>query len=102
MSMPYGTAPAGRPPTEPPPSNLVWGILVLLFCGLPGLIAGIVSIINATQVGGKWASGDYAGAQEASRKARTWALWGAIIGVVLTVLVVVAAVVTGTFAVDQA
>lgn len=98
MSTPYQPTPYGSPAEGPPPSNLVWGILVLLLCGLVGLIAGIVSIVNATQVGSRWASGDHAGAQEASRKARQWAMWGAIISVILFVLGLLVLVATGTLA----
>jgi hypothetical protein len=62
---------------SPPPNNLVWAILVTLFCCLP---FGIVSIVYAAQVNGKWQAGDAAGAQESSRKARQWAIYGAIAG----------------------
>jgi hypothetical protein len=53
----------------------VWAILSTLFCCLP---LGVVSIVYASQVDGKRAAGDVAGAQEASRKAGLWALWSAI------------------------
>lgn len=78
MSMPYQPAPAGPPAGEPPPSHLVWGILVTLFCGL----LGIVSIVYAAQVNGRWAAGDLAGARDASSKARLWAIITAVIGLV--------------------
>lgn len=91
MSMSYQPAPAGPPAGEPPPSNLVWGILVLVLCGggIVGLVAGIVSIVNATQVSSKWAAGDLTGAQESSSRAKKWALWGAVISAVLIVISVV-------------
>jgi hypothetical protein len=47
----------------------VFAILATVFCCLP---TGIVSIIYAAQVNGKLQAGDYAGAQEASRNAKTW------------------------------
>jgi len=69
----YGGMPAG-----PPPQNyLVWAILSTIFCCLP---LGIASIVFAAQVSSKWQVGDYAGAQESSRKAKQFALWGTIIG----------------------
>ena len=68
------------------PNNLVWAILTTLFCCLP---AGIVSIVYAAQVNGKLAAGDVAGAQEASDKAKKWAMWSAIAGVSLVVLSII-------------
>ena len=68
------------------PNHLVWAILSTLFCCLP---LGIVSIVFAAQVNGKLAAGDVAGAQEASDKAKTWAMWSAIAGVSLVVLYII-------------
>jgi predicted secreted protein len=76
----------------PPPNHLVWAILSTLFCCLP---LGIASIVFAAQVNGKWASGDYTGAVESSKKARTFALWGTIIGAVVAVLWLLVVVVGG-------
>ncbi len=80
----YPPPPAGYPAQpmpmgQPPSNNLVWGILVTIFCCLP---LGIVSIVQAAQVNSKWAMGDYAGAQKAAEDAKKWAMWGAIAGVV--------------------
>lgn len=93
---PGGGYPAPPPPgygppggATPPPNHLVWAILSTLFCCLP---LGIASIVFAAQVNSKWQAGDVAGAQHASDRARTFALWGTIIGAVLLVLYVVAAV----------
>jgi hypothetical protein len=61
----------------------VWGILSTIFCCLP---LGIASIVFAAQVDGKWASGDYAGAREASEKAKRFAMIAAGVGVGLGVL----------------
>ncbi|MET9465891.1 CD225/dispanin family protein [Streptomyces sp. NPDC006544] len=46
-------------------------ILVTLFCFLP---TGIAAIVFASQVQGKWTAGDFAGAAEASRKARLFVI----------------------------
>lgn len=86
MSSPYESAPVGPSGSQPPPSNLVWAILTTIFCCLP---FGIVSIVFAAQVNGKWASGDYAGAQESSSKARRWAIIAAVVGLVVQVLYLV-------------
>ncbi|KAF1687201.1 hypothetical protein B1992_04240 [Pseudoxanthomonas broegbernensis] len=65
------------------PNNLVWAILTTLFCCLP---LGIVSIVHASQVDGKRAAGDIAGARQSARKAGQWALWSALAGPLLIVL----------------
>jgi hypothetical protein len=84
----YGPPPTG--PTyggggggTPPPNHLAWAIISTIFCCLP---LGIVSIVFAAQVNSKWSSGDHAGAQESSRKARSFALWSTVIGAVGAVL----------------
>jgi predicted secreted protein len=77
---------------SPPPNNLVWAILSTLFCCLP---LGVVSIIFAAQVNGKWQAGDVAGAQEASRKARQFAMWSTIAGLVVAFLYIILIVVAG-------
>lgn len=80
MSTPYESAPTGPPASEPPSSNLVFGILTTIFCCL---VPGIVSIVFAAQVNSKWAVGDQAGAQEASRKARLWAIIALVLGILV-------------------
>ncbi|WP_282297283.1 MULTISPECIES: CD225/dispanin family protein [unclassified Stenotrophomonas] len=74
------------------PNNLVWAILATLFCCLPG---GIVSIIYAAQVNGKLAAGDIAGAQDSSEKAKKWAIYSAIAGVIVIILYTVLVVLMG-------
>ena len=56
-------------PAQHVPNYLVHAIVVTVLCCLP---FGIVAIVYAAQVNGKLAAGDYDGALEASRKARTW------------------------------
>ncbi len=98
----YGGQPPGGyyggPPGAPPPNHLVWAILSTLFCCLP---LGVVSIVFAAQVNSKYTAGDLAGAEESSRKARTFALWSTIVGVVLLVLYVFLFVVLGVAANDS-
>lgn len=66
-----------------PDSNLVWAILCTILCCLP---LGIVSIIYATKVDSRFAQGDYAGAQEASDKAKKFAIIGAGLSVILYII----------------
>lgn len=77
--------PAGNPPpygySTPPSNYLVWSILSTIFCCIP---VGIVSIVFSTKVNGRWAAGDAAGAQDASRKAKLWAIIAAVCGIVGT------------------
>lgn len=65
---------------SPPPNYLGFSIFVFLCCCWLG---GIISIINAAQVNGKWASGDYAGAQKASDTAKTWCWVSFVIGLIV-------------------
>lgn len=89
---PAGGGPAGPGGGQPPANNLVWGILTTIFCCLP---LGIASIVFAAQVNGKWAAGDYAGAQESAEKAKKFAIWAAIAGVVVGVLYIILVVAIG-------
>ena len=93
----YGAAPPppgnnGGPGGAPPPNHLVWAILSTLFCCLP---LGIASIVFSAQVNSKFAAGDLAGAQDSSNKARQFALWATIAGVVLAVLYIILVAVLG-------
>jgi hypothetical protein len=77
-------------PTAPRPSNyLVPAILATLFCCLPG---GIVSIVYAAQVNSKWDSGDYNGALNAAKNAKTWFWISFGVGLVVVVVWVIAAI----------
>ncbi|MHB8273686.1 MAG: CD225/dispanin family protein [Dermatophilaceae bacterium] len=97
----YGSTPPPPPPSPygavgaqgtPPPNYLVWAILSTVLCCLP---LGVASIVFSTQVNSKWAMGDVAGAQDASEKAKKFAMWGAIVGVIVTVVVVMLRVLAG-------
>ena len=68
---------------EKPDNNLVWAIIAL-FCGC--LPLGIVALVFALQVDNKWNTGDYAGAEDASRKAKMFAMINIVIGVVGLIL----------------
>lgn len=71
---------------QPPPvgpakiqNYLVHSILATVLCCLP---AGIVGIVYASQVNGKLAAGDIAGAQKASQNARLWTIISVVAGLV--------------------
>lgn len=92
----YGSTPPPPPPPPPPsfgyggvqgtppPNYLVWAIVAIIFCWP----LAIPSIIFSTQVNSKWTMGDVAGAQDASKKAKMFAMWATIVGVVGVVLYV--------------
>ncbi|MCA0335383.1 MAG: CD225/dispanin family protein [Actinobacteria bacterium] len=69
----------------PPPNNLVLAILGLLCCWP----VGIPAVVFAAQVNGKWASGDHAGAVDASAKAKKFGMIALILGIIVTVLYVI-------------
>lgn len=72
-----------RPTGFPPKNWLVESILVTLFCCLP---LGIVGIINAAGVEGKFAQGDIEGANRAAQTAKTMVLVSALVGVLAGLL----------------
>ena len=71
------------------PNYLVPSIIVTLICCLP---AGIASIIYAAQVNTKIAAGDLSGARDASTKAKIWCCVSFGIGLVSTILYILAMV----------
>lgn len=81
----YGAPQYAQPQSNRPmpPTNLVWGILVTIFCCLP---FGIVSIVKASQVSSLYNQGKYLEAEQASNSAGKWAMWGAISSVIFAVL----------------
>lgn len=73
--------------TQPKPKNyLVESILVTIFCCL---IFGIIGIVNASKVNSEYAAGNFEAANEASKNAKKWTMWGFIIGLVGTILYVI-------------
>ena len=79
----------GQPGGSPPPNYLVWAILSTLLCCLP---LGIASIVFSAQVNSKYSAGDVAGAQESSAKAKKFAIWSAVVGLVLAAIYLVVVV----------
>ncbi|HYR27400.1 MAG TPA: CD225/dispanin family protein [Thermoanaerobaculia bacterium] len=60
------------------PNHLVGAIVTTLCCCMP---FGIVSLVFAAQVNTKIAAGDLAGAQIASRNAKTWMIVALVMGI---------------------
>lgn len=71
------------PPGTSVPNYLVQAILVTVFCCMP---FGVVAIVFAAQVSSRLAAGDYAGAVDASNKARMWC-WISFAGAFLLPLI---------------
>lgn len=81
------------PSLTKPDSNLVWAILCTVLCCIP---LGIVSIVYACKVDSLWSIGAYQEAYDAANKAKKWAIWGAVlyilIGIFYVLIFIVAAV----------
>jgi hypothetical protein len=75
----YGVPPTHHPGAAAIPNYLVHSILATLLCCPP---SGIVGIVYATQVNGKLATGDLAGAQKASDQAKLWTIISVGVGFV--------------------
>jgi hypothetical protein len=88
----FGQPPFTGAPVPQPKNWLVESILVTLFCCLPFGIAGIV---NAANVNSKYAGGDYAGAEAASKAAGKYTKIGFYCGIALIILYVIFFVVMG-------
>jgi len=68
---------------NPPKNYLIESILVTIFCCLP---LGVAGIVFASQVNSKFATGDVAGANQASADAKKWMKYGLIAGIIIRVL----------------
>ena len=84
-----GTGVPHFPPPPKIPNYLIHSIVTTLCCCLP---LGIVALVYSAQVNTKLATGDEAGAREASSKAKTWVI-AAFCGWVTLVLAGVAVIV---------
>lgn len=76
-----GQAPANRPPM--PDTCLLWSLLATILCCM---IPGIVAIVYSTMVSSRYYTGDYAGAEKASRMAQIWIIVAIVFGCVTNVL----------------
>ena len=84
MSQQWSTPSASAAPSDVP--NYLVPAIISIFCCAP---LGVVSIIFATQVNSKVATGDIAGAMEASRKAKMFSFIAVGLGVLTWICVVV-------------
>ncbi len=81
---------AGGTVVDPPPPHmqskpdnfLAWSILATIFCCLP---FGIVAIVKSSKVDKLWYVGDYEGAWDAAKSARTWFWWSFALGLVFEI-----------------
>jgi hypothetical protein len=71
-------------PGQKVPNYLVQAILSTLCCCIP---FGIVAIVYAAQVDGKFAAGDYQGALRSSQNAKMWCWIAFGVGLLLNVVV---------------
>ena len=79
-STPQAQMPAKNYGQHPPVRNYLWqSIVVTILCCLP---LGIVGIVFATRVDTMLANGDIAGAQTASKSAKTWTIASLVVGLV--------------------
>ena len=81
----------GTPPQRIP-NYLAQSIIVTLFCCLP---LGIPAIVFSAQVNGKVQAGDIQGAMESSRKAKMFGWWAFGVGLAVSIVYVLLAVVGG-------
>lgn len=98
-SSPVGAAPATTVLSSPmssgqamPPNYLWQSIVCLVLCCWP---FAIPAIIFATKVRPAYETGDYAGALDASGKAKTWFLVSLIVGFIVNSLFIVLSILAG-------
>jgi len=83
-------APSVQGTAIPNPVNIVWPILTILFCCIPG---GVVALIYGINANAKAQRGDAAGAVRDAKTSQTWMIVSAILGVLVIILTIVAEVV---------
>jgi len=84
------TPPPVNPVAAAPNNNLVFAIIAsvlsVMFCCLPH---GLISLIFALQVNSKAAAGDYQGAVNAAKQAKTWAIVSIVVSLVWLVVALI-------------
>mgnify|MGYP000000016493 FL=1 len=66
-----------------PPTNLVWSILITLFCCLP---FGLVAVYYSSRVERLYYNGDYAASLKASKRAEMWCIISLLCQVAATLI----------------
>lgn len=84
-----------RPPQ--PDSLLVWAILMLVCCGIPGIIGGVIGIVQDSNCKSAYARGDYDAALAAYNTGKKWMIGCLIATFVLLFAYLIFAVMLGTF-----
>ncbi|MFD7666656.1 CD225/dispanin family protein [Streptomyces sp. NPDC059788] len=79
---------------RPPQNYLIPAILVTLFCFLP---TGVAAIVFATQANAKYSSGDWAGAEQASGKAKLWTFISLGVGLFAVLIVIISSAAGGGY-----
>ena len=95
MAESYAGGYPGGTSAEKPNNNLVWAIVAIVMC----TIFGIISLIFALQVDNKWNMGDYQGAMDSAKKAKSFAMIGiilSIVGFLIWIIAIVAITALGT------
>ena len=69
-----------------PPTYLALSIIVTVLCCLP---FGIVGIVKSSNVSKEYAAGNYAGAKDASKQAKTWSIIGLCCGLFWIILYII-------------
>ena len=88
----YQPGPQGAYTTRPNvPTYIGWGIACLLLCFWP---TAIVALVYGGRVNKRLALGDYAGAVDASHKARTWCWVSLAVVIVVIIVAIIASAVT--------
>jgi Na+-driven multidrug efflux pump len=73
----------GGVPTPDIATHFALAILTTVLCCLP---VGAIALAQASKVKSKLAQGDYAGAQEASRKAKLYSIVGIVTGAIIIIV----------------
>lgn len=84
---PYEAPVAAVSSAGKPDNNLILAIFSTLCCCVP---TGIAAIVYAAQVDGKWAGGDFIGAQKAAEESKKWSFISIGLGVVFTAIYILA------------
>lgn len=79
---------------QKPDNFLAWSICSTILCCLP---LGIVGIVYSSKVDSLWFAGQHEASVDAAKKAKTWTLASAIVGVVFTFIYLVCMFLAASF-----
>lgn len=77
-----------------PPSLLVWSILMIFLCGIPGIIGGIIALIKDSNAKTAFGRGDFQASQNAFRSGKRWLIGTLIFDLALIPIAVLIAIPT--------